>query len=260
MVLCSTLFVLFMVLFAFPLHAAHPLITEDTETQGTGRFQLEINSEFGDDDEGAFEETGSEVAAILSYGVAENIDLILGMPYAWYTVKESGVTVADADGIGDLFFEVKWRFFEYEDRGLSVALKPAVTFPTGDDEKGLGNGKVSGGGALLVSKEGVLGKLHLNLGYTRSEYGLDEDDMFLRKDIWHASFAGEINVTADMVGVCNIGVETSPEKNSENHPAFILGGLIYSVADDFDIDAGVKWGLNDAETDTTWLTGLALRF
>lgn len=249
-----------LVIFSSPLHAAHPLITDDAGTQGTGRFQLEVNSEFIDNEDGAVDETGGEVAAILSYGVAENIDFILGMPYAWYTVKESGATVAEADGVGDLFFEVKWKFFEYENRGLSVALKPAVSFPTGDEKKGLGNGEISGGGTLLVSKEGVLGSLHLNLGYTRNAYSLDEDDMFLQKDIWYASFAGEINVTADMVGVCNIGVETNPEKGKNDHPAFILGGLIYSVTDDFDIDAGVKWGLNDAETDTTWLTGVALRF
>ena len=249
-----------MVLFAFPLRASHPLITEDTETQGTGRFELEINSEFSDDEEGAFDETEGEVAVGLSYGLAENIDIVLELPYGWYTVKEHGLTVADADGVGDLSLEIKWRFFEYEDRGLSIALKPAITFPTGDDEKGLGNGEVSGGGKLIVSKEGMLGKLHLNLGYMRNAYGLEEDDILLRNDIWHASFAGEINVTANIVGVGDIGVETNPEKGSDKHPAFILGGLIYSVTDDFDLDAGVKWGLNDAEADTTWLTGVTLRF
>ncbi|UZJ37331.1 transporter [Prosthecochloris sp. SCSIO W1103] len=255
-----TLLLAFMLmLFTLPLYAAHPLITDDTGTQGAGRFQLEINSEFTDDEEDAVDETGGEVATILSYGITDDIDVVLGLPYVWYRVKEDGFTVADADGVGDLTLEVKWRFFEYEDRGLSVALKPAVSFPTGDDEKGLGNGKVSGGGALLVSKEGVLGKLHLNLAYMYNEYGLDEDDMLLRNDIWHASFAGEINVTADMVGVCNIGVETNPEKGMDDHPAFLLGGLIYSVTQNFDIDAGVKWGLNDVETDTTWLAGVALR-
>lgn len=249
-----------LMLVSLPLHAAHPLITDDTGTQGTGRFELEISGEFSDDDEGAFEETGGEIIAVLSYGVAENIDLVLGLPYSWYTVKENGLAVADEDGVGDLSFEIKWRFFEYEDRGLSIALKPAVTFPAGDNEKGLGNGEVSGGGALIVSKEGVLGKLHLNLGYMRNAYGLEQDDVLFRKDIWHASFAGEINVTATMVGVCNVGVETNPEKGAEDNPAFILGGLIYSVTNDFDIDAGVKWGLNGAEADTTWLTGVALRF
>jgi len=245
---------------SIPVYAAHPLITDDTGTQGSGRFQLELNAELGDDEEGAFRERGSEVAAVLSCGIADNVDVVLGFPWMHYEIEEGDVTLADEDGIGDFSLEVKWRFFEYEDRGLSIALKPGVTFPTGDDERGLGNGKLSGGGALLVSKEGVLGKLHLNLGYMRHAYGAGEDDLLLHNDIWHASFAGEINVTADITAVGNIGVETNPEKNAEDDPAFLIGGLIYSVTDDFDLDAGVKWGLNDAETDTAFLAGIAARF
>ncbi len=258
--LITTLITAGMLFCAAPLDAAHPLITDDTGTQGTGRFQLEINGELDDDEEGAFEETAGEVAAVLSYGVAENVDLVLGLPYLWYTVKENGATLADEDGAGDLSFEVKWRFFEYEERGLSVALKPSLTFPTGDEKKGLGNGEVSAGSTLIVSKEGVLGRLHLNLAYTRNEYGLEEDELFLHNDIWHASFAGELNVTGEMVAVGNIGVETNPAKGADDHPAFLLGGLVYSVTDDFDLDAGVKWGLNDAETDTAFLAGMAVRF
>ncbi len=249
-----------LMLVSLPLNAAHPLVTDDTGTQGIGRFQLEVNSEFIDNEDGAVDETGGETAVTVSYGIAENIDLILGLPYAWYKVSEHGLTVADENGIGDLSFEVKWRFFEYEDRGLSVALKPSVSFPTGDEKRGLGNGEVSGGTTVLVSKEGVLGSLHLNLGYMRNEYGLDQDNLLLRSNIWHASFAGTINLTASMTGVCDIGIETNPEKGNDDHPAFLLGGVIYSITNDFDINAGVKWGLNDAEADTTWLTGLALRF
>ncbi|ASQ89807.1 hypothetical protein CHL67_01720 [Prosthecochloris sp. GSB1] len=256
----KTVFLAAALLVSSPLDAAHPLITDDTGTQGTGRFQLELNTEVIDDEEGRFKSTGTEVAATLSCGIADNVDIVLGFPWMHYEIEEGGVTLADEDGIGDLSLEIKWRFFEYEDRGLSIALKPGVTFPTGDDEKGLGNGELSGGGSFLVSKEGVLGKLHLNLGYMRHEFGLEEDELLLRNDIWHASFAGEINVTADITAVGNIGVETNPGKNAEEDPAFLIGGLIYSVTDDFDLDAGVKWGLNDAETDRAFLVGLAARF
>jgi hypothetical protein len=44
---------LFLTCFLFPAvsQAAHPLITEDTGTQGTGRFQLELTAEHGYRDE-----------------------------------------------------------------------------------------------------------------------------------------------------------------------------------------------------------------
>ena len=34
-----------------PFFAAHPLITDDTGTQGKGKFQLEVNREYGYDKE-----------------------------------------------------------------------------------------------------------------------------------------------------------------------------------------------------------------
>jgi hypothetical protein len=44
-------------------------------------------------------------------------------------------------------------------------------------------------------------------------------------------------------------MERNPEKTSDIHPAFILGGLIYAVSGNLDIDLGVKAGLNMTETD-----------
>jgi hypothetical protein len=46
----------------------------------------------------------------------------------------------------------------------------------------------------------------------------------------------------------------------DKHPAFILGGVIYSITESLDIDFGIKAGLNDVETDYAFLAGLAFRF
>lgn len=43
-------------------------------------------------------------------------------------------------------------------------------------------------------------------------------------------------------------------------PAFILGGLIYSISKNLDIDFGIKGGLNKPETDYAILAGIAWRF
>ncbi len=43
------------------------------------------------------------------------------------------------------------------------------------------------------------------------------------------------------------------------YPAFILGGIIYSIVNNFDIDFGVKGGKNKPETDYSILTGITLR-
>lgn len=237
--------------------AAHPLITDDTGTQGKGKFQIEINSEFFRDKETAdgvsFKEIGGEISTVLSYGLADNVDIVLGVPYQWFKLKEEGVTVEKESGISDIALEVKWRFYEQE--GFSLALKPGITFPTGDDKKGLGSGKATYSLFFIATKEIEPFAFHLNVGYVRNENKLNE-----RKDLWHASLASEVDVVKDLKAVANIGIERNSDKASNTHPAFILGGLIYSISENIDIDVGIKGGLNKPETDLTFLAGIALRF
>lgn len=251
-----------MLVLAGTAFAAHPLITDDTGTQGRGNLTLEINSEFSSDketeDEITTKETGGEVASIVSYGLTDTADVVLGLPYQWVKVQEDGDTAADEDDISDMSLEIKWRFYEKD--GLSFALKPGITFPTGDVDKGLGNGKASYGLTLITTKEIEPWAFHLNIGYMHNEYKLEEDKEANRMNIWHASLATQVEVIKDLTAVANIGVERNPDKKSNTHPAFVLGGVIYSMNENFDIDAGVKIGLNKPETDLTFLAGMAMRF
>jgi hypothetical protein len=243
-------------------HAAHPLITDDTGTQGKGKFQIEVNSEFTYDketEEGVTtKETGGEVATTPSYGIIDNVDIVLGLPYQWTKTKEDGEVTSDVDGISDISLEAKWRFFEQD--GLSLALKPGITLPTGDENKGLGNGRASYGIVFITTREIKPWAFHLNLGFMHNEYKLEADKDENRQDIWHASLASQVEVMKDLTAVANIGIERNPDKTSNTHPAFVLGGLIYSVSENFDIDIGIKGGLNKPETDLTFLAGIAVRF
>jgi len=237
--------------------AAHPLITDDTGTQGKGKFQLELNGQYDwdkQDSEGVSVKTeGGQAAAILSYGVAENVDLVLSLPYLWGKVKEEDVTVYDEKGIGDAVFEVKWRLFEKD--GFSLALKPGISIPTGNDEKGLGAGLLGGHIFLIGSKELGSWAFHANLGYIRNENKADE-----RKDIWHASVAATWEVVKNLKLAANIGIERNPDDDANNDPAFLIGGVIYSVTENFDLDCGVKYGLNSSETDLSLMAGITYRF
>lgn len=251
--------------------AAHPLITDDTGTQGKGKYQLEVNSEFTREKERQYntdedkwetkKETGGELATILSYGITDNVDIVLGVPYQWKKTKIDGAVTADkteqGDGIADMSLDVKWKFYEKD--GLSFAVKPGITLPTGDENKGLGNGKVSYGLVLIATKEIAPFAFHFNLGYTNNEYKLQADKDANRKSIWHVSLASEVEVVKDLKAVANIGMERNPDKTSNTHPAFILGGLIYSITENIAIDLGVKAGLNKPETDLTFLAGIAFK-
>ncbi len=232
--------------------AAHPLITDDTGTQGKGRFQLEFNGAYGYENESGVTEDMILLATALTYGIGDNSDVILGIPYQFIRIKDSESTTR-YDGISDVSIDLKWRFYEKD--GLSLAIKPGITLPTGDKERRLGAGRTTFGLFFIATREMKPWAFHLTLGYKRNENNINE-----RKDLWHASLAGEIGILKNFKAVANIGVARNSEEESTTHPAFILGGFIYSLNEQLDVDSGVKAGLNKAEVDTVLLVGLTYRF
>lgn len=166
--------------------AAHPLITDDSGTQGKGRYQLELNGEYDNDKKEGIRTETFELKAIMSYGLCDNLDLVLTLPYQKIKTKEED-SRETTEGISDIGLEAKWRFYEKD--GLSLALKPGITLPSGDEDKGLGTGKVTLSLFLITTYEHSPWAVHLNGGYIRNENGTNE-----RKDIWHISLAGTFEV------------------------------------------------------------------
>lgn len=255
--LVSLIFLMFFL--AGKSFGAHPLITDDTGTQGKGKAQLEFTMEIAHDKENEervdIKTSRGEIATAVSYGLSDNVDLVLGVPYMYEARrKEDGITVYNEKGLSDISLELKWRFYE-ADSGLSLALKPGISFPTGDDKKGLGAGKANYGMTFITTKELKPWTFHFNLGYTYSDNNVDE-----RKDIWSISAATEVEALKDLKIVGDIGMETNPDKASNTHPAFILGGIIYSIAEGIDIDLGIKAGLNKPADDYAILAGITFIF
>ncbi|HAR96309.1 MAG TPA: transporter [Deltaproteobacteria bacterium] len=232
--------------------AAHPLITDDAGTQGKGKWQLELDGQYEHEHERGEKENNSEISTTVTYGLMDTMDFVLGAPYQWVRTRDSEGTTRE-NGVADMSFDLKWRFYEKD--GLSLALKPGITLPTGDDEKGLGTGKVTYRAFFIATKELTPWMFHLNLGYYRNE---NKEDT--KKDLWHASLASEYLLTKNLRAVANIGVERGDDPTTDSDPAFLLGGLIYSVSDAFDVDAGYKYGLTKSEADHTILVGLTFRF
>lgn len=228
--------------------AHHPLITDDAGTTGTGKAQLELNGEYGHEKEEGITTKTTEGAASLSYGLSESMDLVIGLPYQYVRATDD-TTVMSENGFSDTSLEMKWRFYEHND--LNLAVKPGLTLPTGDDEKGLGAGKASCSLFSILSKEMDSLAFHLNLGYIRNENTLEEE-----KDIWHTSIASIFTVSNNLSAVASLGIESNPDELAGTDPAFFLVGLIYTLSEGFDLDCGIKYGLNGDETDYTVLAGI----
>jgi hypothetical protein len=255
--LITGLLFLAMLLIPAGSRAAHPLITDDTGTQGKGKVQLELNGQYDLEKETingiSTKTTGGQMATILSCGIVENVDLVVTLPYQWSKVETNESTAYNEKGISDMALETKWRFFEKE--GYSLALKPGLRFPTGNSDKGLGAGEVGYQPFLIGSKDMAPWTFHANLGYIRNENKVNE-----QKNLWHASFAITWEVVKNLKLAANIGIERNRDDNAESNPAFLLGGLIYSVTENLDLDCGVKYGLNSSETDYSLMAGITIRF
>jgi hypothetical protein len=234
-----------------PAHAAHPLITDDTGTQGAGKVQIEVNGEYGSDRETASEgaPVSRYIAAVtaISYGLTETVDAVIGVPYVWSKSPES------EKGLSDASFEVKWRL--YERGGFGLGVKPGLLIPTGSEGKGLGTGKYGSSFYLIASQETGPWALHLNFGHIRSNNRPEE-----RKDLYNISFAAEYGINDPVRIVMNVGEEFNRDRTTDRNPAFALAGLIYGITEDLDIDLGFKAGFSGPETYRTVLAGMAYRF
>ena len=248
------LIVLISIMLGAPVYAAHPLITDDTETQGKGKFQLEVLGQAGYDRDKARDTiTKNATPTIqLTYGLVDKVDLVVASTYQWNRTSDHG-TVSNENGIGDATLAVKWRFFEKD--GYSLAIKPLFTFPSGDWDRGLGNGKATGSIYLIGTKDIKPFAFHINGAYIRNENKMGQE-----VSLWHASLAAEYEVIKNLKIVGNIGAQRNVVRGDDTPPCFLLGGVIYSLTEKIDLDIGYKYGITRPEIDHTVLAGITIKF
>lgn len=255
----------------FPLaHAAHPFITDDAGTQGAGNWQLELmaqrdrNSRSADAGAGPVLQRSRSTLfnPVLTYGITDTVDVAVGLSHLRNRVSENGAITEDASGKSDSTLELKWRFYEQD--GVSLALKPGVSLPTGDETRGLGNGRASWGVNLIADYEAAPWVWLANIAYSRARFKLPQDQADNRSDLWRLSGGAEYSVRKDLRLVGELGVRTNDARNDPllpgRHAQYAMAGVIYSPTEKIDFDIGLRKGLNRAETDTVLLIGAAFRW
>lgn len=223
---------------AFGARAAHPLITEDTGTQGTGRWQLEGTSEYEKHGPARVDAN----AFVLSRGFAEHADWQVTLP--WHRTAK--------DGPGDLSLDLKWRFFE---RGaLSLGLKPGITLPTGSERRDRGTGRVTWGTLLIASYEAGTLAFHSHAGYRENRNTRGERDV-----LSHYSVAAVLHMGAARL-VADVTRDTSPDPAVSRAERYLVLGAIWAARRDFDLDIGLKTGHGSASLDQAVLIGATVRW
>ncbi|WP_446333347.1 transporter [Burkholderia pseudomallei] len=228
-------------------HADHPFTSDDTNTQGDGNWQYELNVERTSKQP----DIGRQQLwnTTLTRGFGERVDLYVQAPYTHVQTRSD----EDGSGLGDLEIGAKWRVLE---RGpLSIALKPRFTMPTGDDARGLGNGRASAGAMLLAQYDVARLQVLVNAGlmYQPNRQGN-------LASIWQACGAIVYRATDKLRLGVDIGVSRNPKRGAGAHPAYVIAGAIYTPRDWLDVDLGYRRGLNDQIYDHALMAGLTVRW
>jgi outer membrane protein OmpA-like peptidoglycan-associated protein len=146
-------------------------------------------------------------------------------------------------GFGDVKLGAKYKFLDdYLGDSVGLALKGYVKLPTADEAKGLGTGKVSFGGDLILSKTLNYGAdIHASIGYRINS---DPDNL----DIGNAFKWGlGLNVPscryfqlqAELVGT-NYGSADFDQTN----PVDLVVGPVFWIKPGFFVRPAVSWNLN----------------
>jgi len=239
------------------IFAGRPFVTDDAGTVGKNSIQMEAGIESSlkktNEDDVWQEEKETELQAVITYGIKDNLDIIISIPYMWKKEREDGVTVFKKDRLSDITLEAKWRFFEKN--GLAIALKPGITIPSGNYKQGFGTGKMTYGSQFIISKEITPFGLHFNIGYQRNENKVGE-----RKDLLSSSFALTIEPIKNLTIGGDIGIESNCCPKTKTPLAFFLFGANYKIGQHLTVDAGLKLGLNRYEVDHAFIAGFTLNF
>lgn len=233
------------------VYGARPLVTDDTGTQGRGNRQLQAGGARVSDRADDVHKRETVYNAEVTYGLRDDVDLAAALP--WISRRTDDGTVSTIRGIGDAGMDIKWRFFERAD--VSLALKPGLRVPTGDEEQALGAGRLGYRSFIIASFMSAPWAFHMQLGYVRNRNKLDERD-----SLHQASLAVVRELSGRLKLAVDAGKATNVDKASRKEPRFFLVGATYNIVADADLDIGYKKGVSDPEVDRELIAGFTMRF
>lgn len=236
---------------AAPAQAGHPFITDDTGTQGTGKFELQLGSQYTRTDMGGATFANFQFAPQLSYGLAEPVDLIARPTYNINIA--SGGAASRNSGWGDTNLEAKWRFWQQD--AWSLGVRAGTGFPSGNFARGLDSGQSTPRAYLLGGYRSRPLESWMNVGWIRNV-----DDPAARP--WLAHVSGDMLwkvAQTFQIGI-DVAADQNPLRAANQWPAVALVGAIWTVHRGWDLDAGFQRGLDHSAARNQVLLGATVRW
>ncbi len=189
--------------------AGPPFVTDDPEPPPPGGW--EINVPF------IIERTPgkTEMEAPLfdlNFGLP-NIQLKLEIPIAVVTDPYRGT----AAGAGDLLLGVKWRFLNNEHSQFQLGTYPQLLLPTGDDARGLGEGRAAFVLPVVIQKSWEKWTVYGNVGFWW-QTAADTRNYFYAGAVLEREINERLSLGAELFG------NSPKERGGRSDMAFNLGG------------------------------------
>lgn len=223
----------------------HPLLTDKAETVAPKAFEAETAVEYA---KGPFGKVFT-LQETVTAGIIPKLDAYLVLPFK--SVKVDGSR--SESGLGDFLVGAKWNFGHIEQVQLSV--KPELLLPVGDEDEGLGHGKVGIGATLIASTE-LSNKIGID-----ANIGLKHQD---QKHIesyneFNLSVAAKYNETEKLKAVSELALVTTDETGVDARAYLTVGG-VYEAQKNLDLDLGLRLGLTSDSEDYVLLGAVTYKF
>lgn len=235
--------------------ALQPLITDDTGTQGSGGQQLEFSYGYNRTRLDG-EERADSVPVTYTYGLTETLDVYGGIAYG--RIRAAGER---ASGFSNAVFGLKWRFFESEKSGTSLAVKPEVVLPVSErrEAEGFGTGKTSSALTIILSQDVSFGSVHFNAGVGRDRHRNAGDDSNNR----HLSVAPIWDISERWKLALDVGFDLYRSNGDSSREKYGEIGVIYAPAENLELAAGFIRTIGDGNpkpATKSVLAGVTWRF
>jgi hypothetical protein len=188
--------------------AGPPFVTDDPEPPPPGGW--EINVPF------ILERTPGKTEMDaplfdLNYGLP---DIQLKLEFPIEIVKESNGTQA---GPGDSLIGVKWRFFNNEQSQVQIGVYPQLLIPTGNESRGLGQGRTAFVLPLVVQKGWEKWTVYGNVGYLW-QTAAESRDYFYAGAVLERQINNRLTLGVELFG------NSPKERDGGSDFAFNIGG------------------------------------
>jgi len=234
---------------AAPIYAAHPLVSDDTATQGADRWQLEVTTDHTRERAAGVTAWERHLDTTLTRGLADNVDVAVNLP--WLRLSETGAP--SESGVGDVALLAKWRFFD-NGQGWTLGLRPLLALPTGSRSRGLGNGRATAALTLLSTYESAAWTWLANAGYVYKDNPIGD-----RKHLWTASAAALVKLAERWTLAVDAGASRAADP-TDGRERYGLVGVIHHLGDDLDLDLGWRRSVAGGVATYTLGAGMTLRW